>query len=94
MINEAPPDLAMLGATLVLLLWPWTDDKDGPGIISESEAWQGFSNSGVVRHLEMIFSSCCSTCDSLPFFPRPTSSPWLRSSSSLGQLTALASLTA
>ena len=37
----------MLGATLLLLLWPW-EDSPGKGIISEAQAWQGFSNGGVL----------------------------------------------
>jgi di/tricarboxylate transporter len=46
MISGSPPDLCMLAATLALVLWPWKDT--GAGIISESEAWQGFSNNGVL----------------------------------------------
>lgn len=46
MISGSPPDLCMLAATLVLVLWPWT--QTGAGIISETEAWQGFSNKGVL----------------------------------------------
>ena len=46
MISGSPPDLCMLAATLVLVLWPWKDT--GSGIITESEAWQGFSNKGVL----------------------------------------------
>ena len=47
MMAGSPPDLCMLGATLVLILWPWPDTP-GKGIITESEAWQGFSNKGVL----------------------------------------------
>ena len=47
MISGQPPDICMLGATLVLLLWPWSY-SDGMGIISEVQAWQGFSNEGVL----------------------------------------------
>ena len=46
MISGSPPDMCMLAATLVLVLWPWKDT--GAGIISEREAWQGFSNEGVL----------------------------------------------
>ena len=55
MIKDCPPDICMLGATLVLLLWPWAgvvETSTGPGsrrgIITEAEAWQGFSNTGVL----------------------------------------------
>eukprot|EP00949_MAST-11_sp_MAST-11-sp1_P003290 g3290.t1 len=47
MISGQPPDLCMLAATLALLLWPWSDTP-GEGIISEKEAWEGFSNKGVL----------------------------------------------
>ena len=47
MIKDQPPDLCMLVATLVLLLWPWTEGE-GTGIISQTDAWQGFSNNGVL----------------------------------------------
>eukprot|EP00948_MAST-09A_sp_MAST-9A-sp1_P003828 g3828.t1 len=46
MISGSPPDICMLLATLVLVLWPWQDT--GSGIITETEAWQGFSNKGVL----------------------------------------------
>ena len=47
MISGQPPDICMLVATLVLLLWPWKDSL-GKGIISEGQAWQGFANEGVL----------------------------------------------
>jgi hypothetical protein len=47
MIANQPPDVCMLGATLVLLVWPWTA-SDGNGILSESAAFQGFANAGVL----------------------------------------------
>ena len=45
MMKDLPPDMCMLAATTFLLLYPW---EDGEGIITESEAWQGFSNEGVL----------------------------------------------
>merc|ERR1711871_415028 len=47
MMAGQPPDICMLICTLALLLWPWVDSP-GKGIISEDEAWQGFSNKGVL----------------------------------------------
>ena len=47
MIAGQPPDICMLLCTLALLLWPWADSP-GKGIISEQDAWQGFSNNGVL----------------------------------------------
>ncbi len=47
MIAGAPPDLSMLAASLVLVVWPWSETP-GAGIISEAQAWQGMSNRGVL----------------------------------------------
>eukprot|EP00945_MAST-04E_sp_MAST-4E-sp1_P005505 g5505.t1 len=47
MMAGQPPDICMLVCTLALLLWPWADSP-GEGIISEDDAWQGFSNKGVL----------------------------------------------
>ncbi len=48
MLAGSPPDICMLMATMALLLWPWGPLGEEAGIISEKEAWQGFSNNGVL----------------------------------------------
>ncbi len=47
MMKDLPPDVCMLGATVFLLLFPWANGEPD-GIISETEAWQGFANEGVL----------------------------------------------
>ena len=48
MMRDVAPDLSMLAATLVLLLWPWGKANGGGNILTGPEAWQGFSNEAVL----------------------------------------------
>ena len=48
MMRDVAPDISMLAATLVLLLWPWGAANGGGNILTGAEAWQGFSNEAVL----------------------------------------------